>query len=97
MEIPSVRPVDQQFLTWLRRCREQGRELTAVELKDKARQMVSQGTADGCHWFKLWVSRLGPLLLCAINHCPFKITDFPSFIPGFIICGTLVNYTVVGQ
>ncbi|XP_021926468.1 uncharacterized protein LOC110833118 isoform X2 [Zootermopsis nevadensis] len=57
MEVPSVCPVDQQFLTWLRRCREQGRELTAVEVKDKARQMVSQGTADSCHWFRLWVSR----------------------------------------
>jgi len=60
---PPVHPVDQQFLTWLRRCQEQGRDLTAVELKDKARQMAGQGIADSCHWFQLWVSRLELLLL----------------------------------
>jgi hypothetical protein len=57
VEIPKVCPVDQQFLSWLRWCREQGQELTAVELKDKARQIAGQDTTDSCQWFKLWVSR----------------------------------------
>lgn len=57
MGVPPVCPVDQQFLTWLRRCREQGRNVTAVELKNKARRMADQCTVQSCHWFKLWVSR----------------------------------------
>ena len=60
MDLP---PVDQQFLTWLRRCREQGREVTAIELKSKARQLADQCTVQSCHWFKLWVSRLEVLRL----------------------------------
>jgi hypothetical protein len=63
MGVPPVCSVDQQFLTWLHLCREQGRELTAVELKNKARQMADQGTLESCHWFKLWVSRLEVLKL----------------------------------
>jgi len=58
MGVPPVCPVDQQFLTWLRRCREQGRDVTAIELKNKARRMADQCTPQSCHWFKLWVSRL---------------------------------------
>lgn len=58
MGVPPVCPVDQQFLTWLRRCREQGQDVTAIELKNKARRMADQCTPQSCHWFKLWVSRL---------------------------------------
>ncbi|PNF42992.1 hypothetical protein B7P43_G09562 [Cryptotermes secundus] len=57
VEVPPVCPVDQQFFSWLRWCREQGHELTAVELKEKARQIAGQDTTDSCQWFKLWVSR----------------------------------------
>ncbi|KAJ4439801.1 hypothetical protein ANN_07929 [Periplaneta americana] len=57
VQTPVSHPVDQQFLTWLRRCREQGREVTAGEVKDKARQIMGQSSTDNCHWYKLWVSR----------------------------------------
>ena len=48
--------MDQQFLTWLRRCREQGHDIVQTEMIDKARQFAEQATLD--NWFKMWVARL---------------------------------------
>lgn len=50
-----VNSVDQQFLTWLRRCREQGHDIVRTEVIDKARQLAEQATLD--NWFKMWVTR----------------------------------------
>ena len=54
-EDTPLNSVDQQFLTWLRRCREQGHGIVRAEVMDKARQLAEQTTLD--NWFKMWVTR----------------------------------------
>lgn len=52
-------PIDEQFLMWLRRCRERGVEVTAGELRRRAKQLVDgEGTETKPKWFVMWTNKL---------------------------------------
>nr|CAD7267496.1 unnamed protein product [Timema shepardi] len=59
---PVVTPLDDQFVLWLRRCRQKNRELDHEEVREKARQLVAQCGVEKeaqkhCRWFIMWVRR----------------------------------------
>nr|CAD7442823.1 unnamed protein product [Timema bartmani] len=60
--IPVVTPLDDQFVLWLRRCRQKNRELDHEEVRDKARQLVAQCGVEKeahkhCRWFIMFNKR----------------------------------------
>nr|CAD7434292.1 unnamed protein product [Timema monikensis] len=59
---PVVTPLDDQFVLWLRRCRQKNRDVDHEEVRDKARQLVAQCGVEKeaqkhCRWFIMWVRR----------------------------------------